>query len=209
MTNKYNIGDKIKANIHYQNDSRTEVEAVIRGIELEDDNTIRYKIFFNSDNYCKDKGCSGCIGYIEQNDIIGLSCIETNPIEYKFTVSITAQSVIKDGEEYLDKLMKYYSDHNFKIINGCWRRSSVSHNRLGEHNPYNWKVIISEIIIERTVKDIHSPSDYIDSKLHDEIYEIFNSFTEDVIKNSDNFNLDYIKWINESWIGIGNDYYNV
>lgn len=196
MTNKYNIGEKIKVNMCYRNDSRTEVEGVIHGIELEDGNNIRYKIFFDSE----DKSCSGCIGYVDQNDIIELSSIETNPIEYKFTIRIIAQSVEKDGEDYINKLMEYYSDHNFKIINSGWERVSVSHNRLGDLNPYHWDVIIADISMERTVENIHSPYDYVNNKLHDEMYEIFRLFTKDVMKNSDD--LDYIKWINESWIGI-------
>lgn len=35
MQNKYNIGDKVKTKIHYQNDKRKEVEAIIVGVELE------------------------------------------------------------------------------------------------------------------------------------------------------------------------------
>ena len=33
---KYNIGDRVKAKIHYKNDTRSEVEAVIRGIDVVD-----------------------------------------------------------------------------------------------------------------------------------------------------------------------------
>lgn len=34
VKNKYNIGDKVKTKIHYQNDKRKEVEAIVLGIEL-------------------------------------------------------------------------------------------------------------------------------------------------------------------------------
>ena len=70
--NKFNIGDKVRTKIHYQNDSRTEVEAIIRGVELEDDtDNVRYKIHFEPEEF--DKGvCTGCTGYVNQDDIIEL-----------------------------------------------------------------------------------------------------------------------------------------
>ena len=57
----YNIGDKVRTKIHYQNDNRTEVKAIIRGIEL-DNNTdaVSYKIRFEPDEFDKNQGCTGC-----------------------------------------------------------------------------------------------------------------------------------------------------
>lgn len=70
----YSIGDRVKTKIHYQNDSRTEVEAVIRGIELEDKtDNVRYKIGFEPDEFHKKQGSTGCCsGYVDQDDILGL-----------------------------------------------------------------------------------------------------------------------------------------
>lgn len=124
--------------------------------------------------------------------------IETNPITYKFMANIIIRSIEKDGEEYLKKLMYHYHKYNFKIINGCYERKSVSHDRLGNHNPYHWDIIQVELNLERVVNDIHSPSDYIHNQLHKEIYKIFDSFRSNVVINDDK--LDYIFWINESWI---------
>lgn len=73
MVNKYNLCDKVRTKIHYENDNRKEVDAFIRGIELVDEtDEIRYKIWFKSDKFDKKLGCTGCIGYISQEDIIGL-----------------------------------------------------------------------------------------------------------------------------------------
>lgn len=70
---KYNIGDRIRTRIHYQNDRRKEVEAIIRGVELEDDtDNIKYKIWFEPEESHKKFGSTGCRGYINQDDIIGL-----------------------------------------------------------------------------------------------------------------------------------------
>ena len=73
MVNKYNLCDKVRTKIHYENDNRKEVDAFIRGIELVDEtDEIRYKIWFGSDKFDKKLGSTGCIGYISQEDIIGL-----------------------------------------------------------------------------------------------------------------------------------------
>lgn len=67
----YNIGDTVRTKINYENDERDEVEAVIRGIELQEwTNNIRYKIWFEADEYHKKQGATGCIGYINQDDIL-------------------------------------------------------------------------------------------------------------------------------------------
>ena len=44
--NKYNVGDRVKTKIHYQNDKRKVVEAIIIGVELENETNIKYKIEF-------------------------------------------------------------------------------------------------------------------------------------------------------------------
>lgn len=71
---KYNIGDRVKTKIHYLNDKRTEVEAIIRGIELEDDtDNVIYKIWFEPSEFNKRQGSTSCRGYVSQDDILGLS----------------------------------------------------------------------------------------------------------------------------------------
>ena len=72
MKNKYNIGDKVKTKIHYQNDKRKEVEAIVVGIELENETNIKYKIEFEPEEPDKKIGCTGCEGYINESDIIDL-----------------------------------------------------------------------------------------------------------------------------------------
>lgn len=44
INNKYHVGDKIKTKIHYLNDSRTEVDTIIVGIEPW--NILTYRIHF-------------------------------------------------------------------------------------------------------------------------------------------------------------------
>lgn len=124
--------------------------------------------------------------------------VETNPITYKFIVNITVQSIDKNGEIYLNKLMHHYHNYNFKIINGSYKRESVKHDRIGTHNPYGWDIIKVKLNLEREVKNIHSPEDYINNQLHKEIYQIFDLFRNHVVINDDK--LDYINWINESWV---------
>lgn len=70
--NKYNIGDKVKAKIHYVNDSRREVEAIIIEI-IENSYNIMYLIWFELDEIGKILGSTGGCCYIDQDDIIGLS----------------------------------------------------------------------------------------------------------------------------------------
>lgn len=71
--NKYNIGDRIKGKIHYSNDKRKEIEAIILGAEFVDEiNTIRYKIKFEPEEFYKKQGCTGCVGYVLESDIIDL-----------------------------------------------------------------------------------------------------------------------------------------
>lgn len=69
MKNKYNVGDRVRARIHYRNDSRKEVEATIVSVEMNSDN-VKYKINFEPEEYDREHGCTGCEGYINQNDII-------------------------------------------------------------------------------------------------------------------------------------------
>ena len=126
--------------------------------------------------------------------------LETNPISYKFIVGVTIQSVEKDGEKYLKKLMHHFSNYDFKIVNGTYERKSISHDRLGNHNPYHWDIIEVKLNLERLVKGIHSPSDYINNRLHGEIYRIFDWFRTHVVPNDSK--LDYVSWINEGWCEI-------
>lgn len=71
MKNKYNIGDNIRAKIHYQNDKRKEVEATILSVKLETDNVL-YKINFKPEEEDKKQGCTRCESWIDQDDIIEL-----------------------------------------------------------------------------------------------------------------------------------------
>lgn len=73
MINKYNLGDKVRTKIYCENDKRTEVDATICGIEITDPNTnyIRYKIAFDPSDTEKAMGCTGCNGYVGEEDIIG------------------------------------------------------------------------------------------------------------------------------------------
>ena len=70
VKNKYNIGNKIRTRIHYLNDSRKEVDAIICGIKIEE-NTVKYEIDFVPNEYDKEMGCTGCNGYVDQDDILG------------------------------------------------------------------------------------------------------------------------------------------
>lgn len=73
MMNRYNLCDKIRTKIHYENDNRKEVDAFIRGMELVDEtDEIRYKVWFEPEEFHKKLGSTGCIAYISQEDIIGL-----------------------------------------------------------------------------------------------------------------------------------------
>ena len=69
--NKYNVGDRVKTKIHYQNDKRKVVEAIIIGVELDNETNIKYKIEFEPE-LDKKQGCTGCEGYIDESDIIEL-----------------------------------------------------------------------------------------------------------------------------------------
>ena len=71
--NKYNVGDRVKTKIHYQNDKRKVVEAIIISVELENETNIKYKIEFEPpEEFDKKQGCTGCEGYIDESDIIEL-----------------------------------------------------------------------------------------------------------------------------------------
>lgn len=72
MKNKYNVGDKVRTKIHYKNDKRKEVDAIILEVKIKKDN-VSYRINFEAGEYNKkEHSCTGCEGYINQNDIIGL-----------------------------------------------------------------------------------------------------------------------------------------
>lgn len=70
---KYRIGDRVIAKINYQNDPRNEVEAVICGVELDSDiDRINYKIHMEPTEFDKKMGCTSYIGYVYQENILGL-----------------------------------------------------------------------------------------------------------------------------------------
>ena len=71
MKKYLSIGDTVLTKIHYKNDRRTEIEAIICGINIDGINgNVSYKISFEPDNIRKKQGSTGCIGYVSQNDII-------------------------------------------------------------------------------------------------------------------------------------------
>ena len=53
-------------------DKRKVVEAIIIGVELENETNIKYKIEFEPEEFDKKQGCTGCEGYIDESDIIEL-----------------------------------------------------------------------------------------------------------------------------------------
>lgn len=70
---KYDIGTKVRARIHYINDPRSEVEAIICGIEIDGEkDEIKYKIHMEPSEDEKEMGCTGSIGYIAQDDILSM-----------------------------------------------------------------------------------------------------------------------------------------
>lgn len=55
--NKYNVGDRVKTKIHYQNDKRKVVEAIIIGVELENETNIKSSL--NLKNLIKNRDVQG------------------------------------------------------------------------------------------------------------------------------------------------------
>ena len=93
----YNIGDSVRTKINFANDKRDEVVAIIRGIELQDQsNNIIYKIWFEADEYSKEQGSTGAIGYITQDDIIEV-------IKYKPIILLGKNDVV---EYFADEALK-------------------------------------------------------------------------------------------------------
>lgn len=68
---KYDVGTKVRSRIHYMNDPRREVDAVICGIEIDGEkNKIKYKIDIPPTEEDKKMGCTGSTGYVDQDDIL-------------------------------------------------------------------------------------------------------------------------------------------
>lgn len=67
---KYNIGERVRAKINYQNNSRKEVEATIIGIILDDEYGLRYKIHIPPEDFEREMGCEGDIGYVSDDQIL-------------------------------------------------------------------------------------------------------------------------------------------
>lgn len=68
--NKYHLGDWVRTKIHFINDKRTEVNAIITGVFLNTPGGIDYKISFGPDKQRDESMCTGCEGYVSENDII-------------------------------------------------------------------------------------------------------------------------------------------
>lgn len=70
---KYDVGNKVRAKVNYINDSRKEVEGIIRGIEIDgENNSIKYKLLIEPTDLDRKMGCTGSIGYVWQEDILCL-----------------------------------------------------------------------------------------------------------------------------------------
>lgn len=123
---------------------------------------------------------------------MGIIGIEMEPTVYKFTMQLTVQSIEKDGEKYLERLMRYFHDCGFKILNGEWENIHVTHDRLGD--VCNKNCIWVKINMEHETSSTHNPDDYIDKYLKRKVYNIYDHFKGDLYNNSDK--LDYIYWLN-------------
>ena len=131
MRNKYNIGDRVKAKINFKNDPRKEVEAIIRGIELEDSTGyIKYKIKYDPDDFDKQQGCTGCIGYINQDDIIDLcktrvevTMEKIKRVSMEFDATDEQIEMLEDGiNPFKNEMKKYLSlggdiEYDFAAVN--------------------------------------------------------------------------------------------
>lgn len=70
---KYDIGTKVRTKIHYMNDPRDEVDAVVCGIEINGEkNKIKYKIHMEPTKEDREMGCTGSVGYVDQDDILNM-----------------------------------------------------------------------------------------------------------------------------------------
>lgn len=68
---KYDIGTNVRVKIHYMNDPRSEVDAVICGIEIDGEKRrIKYKINMEPTEDDRKMGCIGSTGYVDQEDIV-------------------------------------------------------------------------------------------------------------------------------------------
>lgn len=67
----YNVGDRVVAKIHCDNDPRTQVTAIINDV-ISCFNDIMYVISFAPDDLGKSMGSVGCTGCIKHDQIIGL-----------------------------------------------------------------------------------------------------------------------------------------
>lgn len=68
---KYDVGIKVRAKIHYMNDPRDEVDAVVCGIKIDGEkNKIKYKIHMEPTKEDREMGCTGSEGYVDQDDIL-------------------------------------------------------------------------------------------------------------------------------------------
>ena len=70
---KYDIGTKVRTKVHFLNDSRKEVEAVICGITIDGEkDKIKYKIHMEPTEFYRSMGSTGSTGYVDQDDILSL-----------------------------------------------------------------------------------------------------------------------------------------
>lgn len=124
--------------------------------------------------------------------------IESKPTVYKFTGTIDIESLESDGEFYLKILMEFYSKHNFKTVNGNWKRdvaSRLSNRHDSTYDEYN--VIKCELKVERIVTDTHSPSEY-NYRYYHEIYDVFKEFKEKYYPDNDD-DLERISYASTRW----------
>lgn len=110
--NKYHVGNKVRTKINYINDSRKEVIAEIIDVLLVED-SYRYKINFEPDDFSKGQGCTGCEGYVLEEDIIEL-CGGANKLRVWWIAQVgivepfyVPVESVEEGKKILD-LLSYY-----------------------------------------------------------------------------------------------------
>ena len=149
---KYNIGDKVRTKIHYKNDTRTEVDAIIRGIELEDEtDNVKYKIWMEPEEFDKKNfGCTGATGYIDQKDIIGL-CEKNVKQKELLELCKLEQSILSDGKINPDKDGYFPCEADSERVSVLYK--------LQEKYSYGW--YIAEESLEDQIKSINKFKAYI------------------------------------------------
>ena len=75
--------------------------------------------------------------------------LETNPLEYLFRIEVTIQTIETAGEKYIRALEEYFSDNGFIILNACYHKDRITHDRLGRHIKYGQDVLEITLKIQK------------------------------------------------------------